>query len=142
MMRAGFGWNNPREHYDGPARNVLGNPTRYESSSLVDGGVLAPRSAGSGAGDVFVNGQWQVNVNGVYQLPWDVGVAGTCSAVRATRIRSSSQPRSASMAACVCSFLRSSIRSGSTACGTSICAARRRSELIGSACSSWLISST
>ena len=76
MMRAGFGWNNPREHYDGPARNVLGNPTRYESSSLVDGGVLAPRSAGSGSGDVFVNGQWQINVNGVYQLPWDVEVAG------------------------------------------------------------------
>jgi hypothetical protein len=76
MMRAGFAWNNPREHYDAPAVNVLGNPTPYESSSLNDGGVLAPRSAGSGSGDVFVNGQWQLNVNGVYQLPWDVEVAG------------------------------------------------------------------
>jgi hypothetical protein len=76
MMRAGFAWNDPREHYDAPARNLLGNPTRYESSPLVDGGALAPRSAGSGSGDVFVNGQWQINVNGVYLLPWDVEVAG------------------------------------------------------------------
>jgi hypothetical protein len=77
MMRAGFAWNNPREQYDSPARNVLGNPTPYESSSLVDGGVLAPRSAGSGSGDVFVNGQWQLNVNGVYQLGWGVELAGS-----------------------------------------------------------------
>jgi hypothetical protein len=76
MARAGFAWNNPREHYDAPARNLLGNPTRYESSSLVDGGALAPRSAGSGSGDVFVNGQWQINVNGAYELPWGVEVAG------------------------------------------------------------------
>jgi hypothetical protein len=77
MMRAGFGWNNPREHWEGDRRNALGNPTRYESSPLVDGGALAPRSSGSGSGDVFVNGQWQVNVNGAYQLPGDVEVAGS-----------------------------------------------------------------
>ncbi len=76
MMRAGFGWNDPREHWDGDRRNALGNPTRYESSPLVDGGALAPRSSGSGSGDVFVNGRWQVNVNGVYQLPWSIELAG------------------------------------------------------------------
>ena len=76
MMRAGFGWNDPREHWDGDRRNALGNPTRYESSPLVDGGALAPRSSGSGSGDVFVNGKWQVNVNGVYQLPWSIELAG------------------------------------------------------------------
>ena len=75
MMRAGFAWNDPREHYD-VARNILGNPTRYESSSLEDGGVLAPRSAGSGAGDVFVNGKWQINVNGAYDLGRGFEVAG------------------------------------------------------------------
>jgi Carboxypeptidase regulatory-like domain/TonB-dependent Receptor Plug Domain len=75
MMRAAFAYNNPREHYD-TGRNVLGNPTRYESSSLVDGGVLAPRSAGSGAGDVFVNGKWQINVNGAYDLGRGFEVAG------------------------------------------------------------------
>jgi hypothetical protein len=76
MMRAAFAWNNPREYYDAPAVNVLGNPTRYESSPLVDGGALAPRSAGSGAGDVFVHGKWQLNVNGAYQLPHGIEVAG------------------------------------------------------------------
>lgn len=75
MMRAAFAWNNPREHYD-VARNLLGNPTRYESSSLVDGGVLAPRSAGSGTGDVFVHGKWQLNVNGAYDLGRGFEVAG------------------------------------------------------------------
>lgn len=75
MMRAAFAWNDPREHYD-EARNILGNPTRYESASLVDGGVLAPRSAGSGTGDVFVNGKWQVNVNGAYDLGRGFEVAG------------------------------------------------------------------
>ena len=76
MMRAGFGWNDPREHWEGDRRNALGNPTRYESSPLVDGGAVATRSSGSGSGDVFVNGKWQINVNGVYQMPWGVEVAG------------------------------------------------------------------
>ena len=75
MMRAGFAWNDPREHYD-VRRNILGNPTPYESSSLNDGGVLAPRSAGSGAGDVFVNGKWQLNVNGAYDLGRGFEIAG------------------------------------------------------------------
>lgn len=75
MMRAAFAWNDPREHYD-LGRNILGNPTPYESSSLNDGGVLAPRSSGSGAGDVFVNGKWQVNVNGAYDLGYGFEVAG------------------------------------------------------------------
>jgi hypothetical protein len=76
MMRGAFAWNNPREHYDAGARNLLGNPTRYESSSLVDGGIAAQRSAGSGSGDVFVNGKWQINVNGAYDLGRGFEVAG------------------------------------------------------------------
>ena len=75
MMRAAFAWNNPREHFD-VGRNILGNPTRIESASLVDGGALAPRSAGSGTGDVFVNGKWQLNINGVYDLGRGFEVAG------------------------------------------------------------------
>jgi hypothetical protein len=76
MMRAGFAYNNPREFFDGTPRNYLGNPTRTESSPLVEGGQIAPRSAGSGQGDVFVNGQWQVNINGAYMLPWGFEAAG------------------------------------------------------------------
>lgn len=76
MMRAALAYNNPREFYEGTPVNVLGNPTRTEANPLVQGGQVAPRSSGSGAGDVFINGKWQVNVNGVYQLPYDLEIAG------------------------------------------------------------------
>jgi hypothetical protein len=75
MARVAFAYNNPTETWE-QDRNVLGNPTRTDTSHLVDGGQYAPRSAGSGAGDAFVNGQWQVNINGAYQLPYGVEVAG------------------------------------------------------------------
>jgi hypothetical protein len=35
----------------------------------VDGGQIAPRSGGSGKGDIFYNARWQVVVNALYQLP-------------------------------------------------------------------------
>jgi hypothetical protein len=89
MMRLSAAYNDAREYYDqnppvGGGRSdsaVLisgssGNPTRTDSSPLVDGGQVAPRSSGSGGGDIFVNGKWQFNLNGVYQLPYDVEVAG------------------------------------------------------------------
>lgn len=34
-----------------------------------DGGQIAPRSGGSGKGDIFYNARWQANLNGNYQLP-------------------------------------------------------------------------
>ena len=43
---------------------------------LTSGGQWAPRSAGSGSGDVFVNQRWNFNVNGAYQLGWNMEVAG------------------------------------------------------------------
>ena len=70
MGRVSFSFNDPKEYYDMPVRvNYLGNPTRRDTETLNDGGVWAPRSAGSGAGDVFMAGKWTVNVNGAYQLP-------------------------------------------------------------------------
>ncbi len=33
-------------------------------------------SSGSGQGEVFVNAKWMVNLNGLYQMPWDMEVAG------------------------------------------------------------------
>ena len=35
----------------------------------MDGGQIAPRSGGSGKGDIFYNARWQVVVNALYQLP-------------------------------------------------------------------------
>ncbi len=77
MMRLGAAWNNPTEDYDqNPPVNNLGNPTRLDEYPLVSGGQLAPRSSGSGSGDIFVNQKWNFNLNGAYQLGWDMEVAG------------------------------------------------------------------
>lgn len=77
MMRVGASWNNATEDYDASRPvTTLGNPTRSDTDRLQSGGQYAPRSAGSGQGDVFVNAKWQVNLNGLYQLPWESEVAG------------------------------------------------------------------
>jgi hypothetical protein len=76
MARLAASWNNPREFYD-LAVTDLGNPTRLDTRPLVQGGQFIQRSFGSGAGDIFMNARWQVNLNGVYQLPWhNLEVAG------------------------------------------------------------------
>ena len=56
------------------------NPTRTDAvnGSLalagpqVDGGQYAPRSGGSGKGDIFYNAKWQINANALYQLPYGI----------------------------------------------------------------------
>ena len=53
-----------------------GSPTRSDTFPLINGGQLAPRSAGSGSGDVFITQRWNFNVNGAYQMPWGVEFAG------------------------------------------------------------------
>lgn len=69
MARVSGSWNNPREHYDMAVPvNYLGNPTRRDTEPLISGGLFAPRSAGSGAGDVFMSGRWSFNANAAYQL--------------------------------------------------------------------------
>jgi hypothetical protein len=72
MARVGFSYNLANEHYDpGTGDNVAnGNPTRLDTESLNSGGIYAPRSGGSGAGDIFVNAKWTINANGSYQFPW------------------------------------------------------------------------
>ena len=56
--------------------NETGNPTRSDTFPLISGGQWAPRSGGSGSGDVFINQRWNFNANGVFQLGWDTEVAG------------------------------------------------------------------
>jgi len=77
MGRVAFSVNNWNEHFDGPG--AVQNPTRTDSTTgavsgalsgpQVDGGQIAPRSGGSGKGDIFYNARWQLNANGFYQLP-------------------------------------------------------------------------
>jgi hypothetical protein len=77
MMRLAVAYNQPEEHYDMAVPiNISGNPSRTDTYALISGGLWAPRSAGSGSGDVFVNQKWNFNLNGAYQLPWDMEVAG------------------------------------------------------------------
>jgi hypothetical protein len=77
MARLAGAWNNPREHYDMAVPvNSNGNPTRSDIAPLIDGGQWAPRSAGSGSGDVFINQRWNFNVNGAYQAAWGIELAG------------------------------------------------------------------
>jgi carboxypeptidase family protein/TonB-dependent receptor-like protein len=77
MMRLGAAFNNPREHYgQDPPVTDNGQLTRSDTFPLISGGQLAPRSAGSGSGDVFVNQRWNFNLNGVYQFGWGFEAAG------------------------------------------------------------------
>jgi hypothetical protein len=84
MSRVALSYNNSVEHYTGPG--AVQNPGRTDSTSgpngagtisgpQVDGGQIAPRSGGSGKGDLFYNAKWQLNANGFYQLGYgfDIG---------------------------------------------------------------------
>jgi hypothetical protein len=75
MARIGGSWNNATDRYDNDV-TTLGNPTSLDTDPIIDGGQYAPRSAGSGQGDIYINAKWQLNANGLYQLPWDSEVAG------------------------------------------------------------------
>jgi hypothetical protein len=80
FARAAFSLMDWHENIEGP--NAIQNPTRTDttggqagtaqngnSGPGVDGGQLAPRSGGSGKGDIFYNARWQMVVNALYQLP-------------------------------------------------------------------------
>ncbi|HWW92354.1 MAG TPA: TonB-dependent receptor, partial [Vicinamibacteria bacterium] len=86
MARIAAAWNNHQEFFDGvpvdtnfqqvsDTQYAPGNPTPLDTDALINGGQVAPRSAGSGFGDVFINAKWAVNANVLYQLPWNLDVA-------------------------------------------------------------------
>jgi hypothetical protein len=81
MARGTFAYNDWTEHFDGGVAGNPGiqNPTRTQaqlnggiSGPQVDGGQVAPRSAGSGKGAIFYNAKWQGSVAALYQMPWNV----------------------------------------------------------------------
>src|SRR4029077_15167961 len=78
MGRAGFSWNNARDHFSNPAGiyDNLGNPTPTLSEALKDGGQFAPQSGGSGSGNIYINAKWQFNANAMYQAPYGIEVSG------------------------------------------------------------------
>ena len=72
FARVAFSYNN---YVENPGTGAIQNPTRSDTSGgslsgpQVDGGSYAPRSGGSGKGDIFFNASWQLNANAMYQLP-------------------------------------------------------------------------
>jgi len=67
MMNLGASINNPTVFYGSRPVTSSGNPTPVDNDPLVSGAALAPRANGS-----YLNSRWQFNVNGSYQLPWDL----------------------------------------------------------------------
>jgi hypothetical protein len=91
MARFAAAYNDATQHYDENNRvGAFGNPTPVDgyidtlaigtlvpqASAVVDGGQMYQLSSGSGQGEVFINGKWMMNLNGLYQLPWNMEVAG------------------------------------------------------------------
>jgi hypothetical protein len=73
MGRAAFSYMNWTEHLTGPGAAI--NPTSSDTAARglsgpqVEGGQVAPRSSGSGKGDIFFGAKWQFSANALYQLP-------------------------------------------------------------------------
>src|SRR6185295_7035542 len=54
------------------------NPTNFQGGTTEQDGDISVPSVGSGTKDGVWLGtsKWQVNVNGLYQLPWDMTISG------------------------------------------------------------------
>jgi hypothetical protein len=78
MGRVALAWNNAREHFSSAAGiyDTNGNPTPTLTEPLKDGGPFTPQSGGSGAGNVYINAKWTLNVNGLYQAPYGIELSG------------------------------------------------------------------
>jgi hypothetical protein len=88
FARAAFSYMDWHENIEGAGAAL--NPTRTTQTGgqggktqgslagpLVDGGQIAPKSGGSGKGDIFYNARWQAVVNGLYQLPANFELAAS-----------------------------------------------------------------
>jgi hypothetical protein len=90
MARVAGAYNHATQHYDGANLvGAFGNPTRTDgyidtlvlgtlvpqANAVTDGGQMYQLSSGSGQGEVFINAKWSLNVNALYQLPWNMELA-------------------------------------------------------------------
>jgi hypothetical protein len=85
MARAAFSWMDWTEDYgSGSVLNPSHTDTLFNTNGAssfsgpqVNGGQVAPRSGGSGKGDIFFTAKWQFVANALYQLPAGFEVAGS-----------------------------------------------------------------
>jgi hypothetical protein len=82
MGRVAFTYNDPKEYFD-DLSTAVSDPTRSDSIGTgtlsgpqINGGIVAPRSSGSGKGDIFIGAKWQVVANALVQLPWTLELSG------------------------------------------------------------------
>jgi hypothetical protein len=90
MARVAASYNDGTQHFDDANLvGAFGNPTINDgfidtlqigtivpqANAVIPGGQLYQLSSGSGQGEVFVNAKWMLNLNGLYQLPWQTEVA-------------------------------------------------------------------
>lgn len=76
QMRAFASWQDWERQFDG--KKGIQDPTNLVGGTTTDGGILSYNATNSGPfKDVFVgSSKWQFNVNGMYQLPWDLMIGG------------------------------------------------------------------
>lgn len=75
MMRAGLTFSDWTRNV---GENAIQNPSAYADGRNEDGGLVGIQSQGSGnrGGVFFGSARWSGNINGLYQLPWDLSIAG------------------------------------------------------------------
>jgi len=87
MMRSSVSYNDYTEHC---GANSFANPTpaivvpgaAYGGPPACAGGQVVVNSGnGSGSfGNVYINSKWNVNINGLYSLPWDINLGASLTA--------------------------------------------------------------
>ena len=77
MMRGSFSYN---DYTESCGKNAVANPT--QSLGACPGGQVAPNSGnGSGSfGNVYISSKWNLNLNGLYTLPWDFNIGASFTA--------------------------------------------------------------
>ncbi len=71
MVSSSFSYNNAKQYYE--SDRAYTDPTNIEN---LHNAQYAPESTGSGIDNVYINAKWLYKLAGVYQLPWDINLAG------------------------------------------------------------------
>ena len=76
MLRGYFNYNTWEQKFSGTSG--ISDPTNFQGGTTQQNGDVATPSVGSGTKDGVWLGtsRWQVNVNGMYQLPYDMSISG------------------------------------------------------------------
>jgi hypothetical protein len=76
MGRVALSWNNWTEDVQ-PAATALSTPTSLVTDPKIDGGIVVSYGAGTSGKVYYMNAQWQVAANALYQLPAGFEIGGS-----------------------------------------------------------------